>query len=1049
MKQFYKLICIVAVLLASLPSAWATEWSWDWPTPALKDPDKNQGYYNFGSSDYYDSEFQTATRTFNGHDWTVTLAEKGLIAAYTGSGQSFGQAGKGFPSAVTLSSSDFYGKVTSVLVSSRVEASAASVAVSVGGVAYKCEDADMASIVGSAPVERTFTAPSGIAAEGEVVISFTLSSPTKPLYVKKIAVVYEEALPSVEAPTFTPAAGSYDEAQTVSLSGPDGAEILYTLDGSNPRTEGNASAHVYDGAPFTVAETTTVKAVAKLDGEFSAVAEAKYIIRKSPELSFAEASTTIELLEEGFVLLNNPYRVSPIKYSSSSPYVANPNSNGIIYTFSAGETVISAPFAGNDEYLPQTAQLAVTVVPKEPLAPLTVTPGAGKYDDAVEVTMECTDERAMTLWYHIGDERMPVDNLGQFDDATACTITPGTKTTITLDHSCVLSVQAQGYNVWSEPLYLEYDITVPLRAKFEADKTYSVVYHNGFDSLDEANEWNVSTGSQWSISSTTGLQGVPPFSSINPESEYSLFHRYGDGGSTSVITSPDITIPADGLVRFYAAFNPIWIYNGNLILYIVENAEGAKPQPIWNALLVSQEAATDDSKWTQYSVDLGEYVGKEVYFAFSYALNDGDNVLIDDFEVVAPESGSSVEVAAGSEVHFNDLSTGSPQTWQWAFPGGTPETSTEQNPTVKYDVPGVYDVTLTVGKDGETATVTLEKYVNVRIEAPTAAIGLPKGVYFSPEASIVVPLNTELTFTDASTGSPESFSWTLPGTDVESATTRDVTVRYIQAGTYDVDLTVTNSAGTSSTYVHGVKAGGEALVWNIAASENDKLGTQALGWYGYYGGTNWLGMEAFAERFEAPAVPALVSSVNVYFGKADVATADADITVSLALPDAKGMPGQVLAKSTKKASELVDASETYNDPTEFVLDKAVKVDTAFFVTIGGFPNGDGDDIAMYVLRRGQGGANTAYHLLAEEDENYQPTGETKWYANEDDPLSFAIAPKIEFEAPQSGVADIDAATDAAPAVYYNLQGVCLGAKVPAPGLYIRRQGDKAEKVLVK
>ncbi|MDT9121856.1 hypothetical protein RSW84_30845, partial [Escherichia coli] len=76
-------------------------------------------------------------------------------------------------------------------------------------------------------------------------------------------------------------------------------------------------------------------------------------------------------------------------------------------------------------------------------------------------------------------------------------------------------------------------------------------------------------------------------------------------------------------------------------------------------------------------------------------------------------------------------------------------------------------------------------------------------------------------------------------------------------------------------------------------------------------------------------------------------------------------PGEVLAEAILTANRLVDASETYNDPTEFVFDKPVKLDGEFFVTISGFPNNSGadgeDNIAMYSLRRGSNGHNTAYH----------------------------------------------------------------------------------------
>ena len=59
-----------------------------------------------------------------------------------------------------------------------------------------------------------------------------------------------------------------------------------------------------------------------------------------------------------------------------------------------------------------------------------------------------------------------------------------------------------------------------------------------------------------------------------------------------------------------------------------------------------------------------------------------------DFEADATLS------CAGYEVQFTDLSSENPSNWLWTFPGGTPETSTEQNPIVMYENEGVYDVSL-------------------------------------------------------------------------------------------------------------------------------------------------------------------------------------------------------------------------------------------------------------------------------------------------------------------------------------------------------------------
>lgn len=601
-----------------------------------------------------------------------------------------------------------------------------------------------------------------------------------------------------------------------------------------------------------------------------------------------------------------------------------------------------------------------------------------------------------------------------------------------------------------------------LKAHFEAAvENYDVVYYNGFDSEADLEGWTTSAGSSWRLNAGVGSlasRGLKPFSTINPESVYSLYHAYASDGSISVISTPDFVLPEAAKVRFYVAYNPIWLIFGNLRLYVCESAEGAVPVKVWDAFFASQEAATDDTKWLQHTIDLTEYAGKEVFFSFTYELDYGDDILLDDFEIIVPSGdGSSVEVNIGEAVQFCDLSSGEPEAWEWSFPGAVTESSSEQNPTVVYNTAGSYDVTLRVSKGGESDELVRTGYVVVRNIAPSARIAIPEGVYFSPEASLVVPLNAELTFRDASAGAPTAYSWSFPGTDIETSTEAAPTVKYIREGMYDVDLEVTNAVGTSATYIYGVKAGGKSLAWNIAADENEYLEVVSLGWYGNYGGSNWLDMEAFAEAFDAPRVPATITSVNIYFGSVTTVSPDAQITVSVALADADGLPGEVLASSTMPVRRLVDASVTYNDPTVFVLDKPAEVDSKFFITVAGFPNesnyiGD-DDIAMYVLRRGDGGRNTAYHLLKEVDDNYEYTGEVKWYAQTDDPCSLAIAPRLEFydEGYDSVALPVADSTEAADteAVYYNLQGLRVDAANLTPGIYIMRRGATASKVMVR
>ena len=76
--------------------------------------------------------------------------------------------------------------------------------------------------------------------------------------------------PSVAAPTFS-GATQFEESTQVSMSGPAGAEIHYTTDGSQP----TAQSPLYSG-PLTLTETTTVKAIAIKDGVSSSVTSRTY-----------------------------------------------------------------------------------------------------------------------------------------------------------------------------------------------------------------------------------------------------------------------------------------------------------------------------------------------------------------------------------------------------------------------------------------------------------------------------------------------------------------------------------------------------------------------------------------------------------------------------------------------------------------------------------------------------------------------------------------------------------------------------------------------------
>ncbi|MFT2009747.1 M43 family zinc metalloprotease [Pontibacter sp. 13R65] len=84
-----------------------------------------------------------------------------------------------------------------------------------------------------------------------------------------------------------------------------------------------------------------------------------------------------------------------------------------------------------------------------------------------------------------------------------------------------------------------------------------------------------------------------------------------------------------------------------------------------------------------------------------------------DFEVSNP---SDTLILAGSSIMFLEKSSGSRAvSWLWEFEGGTPATSTQENPTVTYNTPGVYRVRLTVANGTVSDTKERTDYIQVTV----------------------------------------------------------------------------------------------------------------------------------------------------------------------------------------------------------------------------------------------------------------------------------------------------------------------------------------------
>lgn len=170
----------------------------------------------------------------------------------------------------------------------------------------------------------------------------------------KITVTTEDAASSVAAPTFSPAAGTYYKAQSVTLSAEDGASIYYTTNGDDP----TASSTEYT-EPIEVAQTTTIKAIAVKDEVSSAVATATYTIVTATKV--ASIAEMLEQAEGTLVEFTSPVTV----IFQDGNYMFVKDATGVTQFFGEVKTqyengdVIPAGFSGECSAYNDVPQLTV------------------------------------------------------------------------------------------------------------------------------------------------------------------------------------------------------------------------------------------------------------------------------------------------------------------------------------------------------------------------------------------------------------------------------------------------------------------------------------------------------------------------------------------------------------------------------------------------------------------------------------------------------------------------------------------------------------------
>jgi PKD repeat protein len=86
---------------------------------------------------------------------------------------------------------------------------------------------------------------------------------------------------------------------------------------------------------------------------------------------------------------------------------------------------------------------------------------------------------------------------------------------------------------------------------------------------------------------------------------------------------------------------------------------------------------------------------------------------------VANFTANTTTVSEGQSVNFTDTSSNNPTSWSWSFEGGSPSSSSSQDPSVTYNTAGTYDVSLTAYNSAGNDTETKYNYITVTEATPT------------------------------------------------------------------------------------------------------------------------------------------------------------------------------------------------------------------------------------------------------------------------------------------------------------------------------------------
>lgn len=234
---------------------------------------------------------------------------------------------------------------------------------------------------------------------------------------------------------------------------------------------------------------------------------------------------------------------------------------------------------------------------------------------------------------------------------------------------------------------------------------------------------SVNTASQsayWQRSSTVGYNSTT--------SSYFNNHGYTGNGAIDDMVSPGMNMVGYGTPQLqfdvaYARYNAL---RSDTLEVLVSDDCGLTWTSVYLKGGTTLSTVSDqmspftptNSQWRTETVTLTGYANTaSLTFKFRNHARHGNYVWLDNINLSATATNVPVAlwlsngVCAMDSVQFTDLSSTAPTAWNWTFSGGSPATSTLQNPAVLWTTPGTYTITLIatngVGSDTTTQTITI------------------------------------------------------------------------------------------------------------------------------------------------------------------------------------------------------------------------------------------------------------------------------------------------------------------------------------------------------